>query len=177
MNRRTYLMSITAGGGLLAGCAGHAFPDGDDRRSCPAYPDDHGEGQTMCQGNKQTSSVYLTAEADTVAGSGGTLTFTFVNESDTDISYGPDLWTLYKWISEDWHILIPLEGFAGAKVLPATELQEFQLEVGARSSCDSGVVLQYATCDLDPGHYLFGIQGNTPDGTNTLFLASFRVTQ
>lgn len=172
MNRRPYLAAAatTTATGLAAGCLAGA-PGGD--RSCPPYPGER-DGRTVCDGGG-SAPVSLRAGQEGVPASGGAIAFTFANDADQDVAYGPCLWTVYERSGGGWRQRRPLAGDAVGRILPAGGAHELVLRVRERDPPDRRCA-PCAVAGLDPGPHLFGVHGTAPDGTGTLFLASFRVT-
>lgn len=150
--------------------------EASDSRSCPPSPFKE-NGQTICDGKAQNTPVYLYAKNETMSAPQGTITFIFVNTSDNNITYGPCLWTLYKQTQQGWTTIRPLKGAEVGKILPAHQSVELSLHIGMQLTDESDCGPTYTTGSLDLGRYLFGIQGMTPDGTITIFFASFRIAK
>lgn len=168
MNRRQFLgvVSLSASAGCMARFSGTATTS-----SCPPFPSER-DGQTICDGKERDVPIYLHAKSDTVSVAEGTISFAFVNTADEDVSYGPCFWSLYKKSPDGWQTIGPTKANAIAQILHAGSTRELALRVGQQDTtpmeCNP-----YYVAELDAGRYLFGIQGEMPDGTTTLFLASF----
>lgn len=183
--RRRQLLAISGSALFVSGCLGQA-KDGDGESptvtptssrssSCPPFPGER-DGQTICDGKERDAPIYLLAKNDTVSATEGTIDFAFVNAADDAVAYGPCFWTLYKKSQSGWEMVHPIEGNAVGQVLPAQTSHELTLRVGQNDDT-STECNPYSVTELETGRHLFGIQGETPDGTTTLFLASFRATQ
>lgn len=170
MNRRQFLALV--GASAATGCTSLALPGTGAPSECPPFPGERG-GQTICDGKERDVPVYLHAKSDTVGVANGTLDFAFVNTADEGISYGPCFWTLYKESNDGWQTVRPIEGDAVGKLLPAGGSHELTLHVGQQDTTSTACT-PYTVSELAGGRHLFGVQGATPDGTTTLFLASFR---
>jgi hypothetical protein len=178
MNRRRFLALV--GASTSAGCIGGAFPRKTDSPPCPSFPTarHQRDGQTICDGTEPDAPVYLEATRDAVSATDGTIDFAFVNGADAAISYGPCFWTLYEKTSDGWQTVRPVRGDAVAKMLPAHSSRELTLRVGPQNTTSADADCNpYSIAGLDTGRHLFGIQGHTPHGTTTLFLASFRAKE
>lgn len=175
MYRRGFLALL--GVSTSSGCLSRALSRTTTSQSCPPFPSETQQraGQTICDGNQGGAPVYLDAKRETVAATDGRIRFAFVNTTDTAVSYGPCFWTLYEKTADGWRTVHPVSGDALGKLLPAHGSHELTLNVGQQDTTATDCP-PYRVSALDSGRYLFGIQGETPDGTTTLFLASFRAT-
>lgn len=169
-SRRAVLCSAGTGIALLSGCTSFGPAQSTDPTATPVSAEDiadfgcppaSDDTATVCSQTVETdaSSVSL-RPTPTVGDAPDSLELTLTNESETDLSFNPYSWSVWKKSASDWSEIEQKSSGHGELTVPAGNSETWTVET----------VVGYIneTITLDSGAYAAAINVPNPDGDDWL---------
>jgi len=165
-SRRAVLCSAGAGIALLSGCTSFGSEQSTDPTTSPVSADEiasfecppSGDGDaTVCSQTVKTgvASVYL-LPSPTVGDAPDSLELTLMNESETDLTFNPYTWSVWKKSASGWSEIEQQSSGDGNMTVPAGDSETWTVETVV------GYINESAP--LNPGAYSAAIDVPDPDG-------------